>query len=92
MREGAGDGGHVWKTGDVARFLGISERMVQDLASVQKIPHVRIGRLLRFSEDSVRKWFLDQEQASMAQPAAWRPEAISGKRGFATRAGRGFGR
>lgn len=57
----------VWKTSDVAQFLGCSERMVQDLASVSKIPHMRLGRLLRFSEDSVRKWFASQQVGGEAQ-------------------------
>lgn len=45
---------------EVADYLGVSKRTVQDLANRRQIPHKTIGRLLRFDLDEVVQWALNE--------------------------------
>jgi excisionase family DNA binding protein len=46
----------VWNVEDVARELECSVRHVRKLVSENKIPYLKIGRLVRFSPLRVREW------------------------------------
>lgn len=46
----------VWTVDDVARELECSVRHVRKLVSENKIPYLKIGRLVRFSPPRVREW------------------------------------
>lgn len=46
----------VWNVDDVARELECSVRHVRKLVSENKIPYLKIGRLVRFSPLRVREW------------------------------------
>lgn len=39
-----------------ARFLAISERMLWTLTNEKQIPHIRIGRLVRYSISDLNAW------------------------------------
>jgi len=39
-----------------AELLGLSARQVRDLARAGRIPHTRIGRLLRFEPELIEEW------------------------------------
>jgi excisionase family DNA binding protein len=47
-----------------AALLAISRRQVYMLARAHAIPHVRVGRYLRFRLRSLERWIDDQEEAS----------------------------
>jgi excisionase family DNA binding protein len=45
----------LWSALDVARYLGVSRATIYNLANRRLLPVVRIGALLRFPPDAVRK-------------------------------------
>lgn len=49
------------KPDQAARFLSISPRKLWSLTAGGKIPHVRIGRCLRYPLDELRRW-IDQNK------------------------------
>ena len=44
---------------DVAQLLGVSERMIYQLVARCRIPHLRVGRLLRFPVEDLAAWLKD---------------------------------
>ena len=42
-------GGRQWSILEAATYLGVSERLLRRLVSERRIPHQRIGRLIRLS-------------------------------------------
>ena len=46
----------AWNVQDVARELKLSVRTVYQLISEGKIPHSKIGRLVRFSPRRISEW------------------------------------
>jgi len=49
-------------TREAAKVLGISPRQVARLAESGELPHVRIGRLVRFPLDALRAWVAKQAE------------------------------
>jgi len=43
-------------TSGVAEILGVSTRTVKRLVAARKLPHVRIGRMVRFLPADVFRW------------------------------------
>jgi len=48
--------GLVWTIEDVARELKVSVRHVYRLLAEDKIPHAKVGRLVRFSPSQIEEW------------------------------------
>ena len=46
----------IWAYGDVAGFLNVSRRKVEELVSENRIPHFRIGSCVRFHRRAVEEW------------------------------------
>jgi excisionase family DNA binding protein len=44
------------RSGEAARFLAISERTLWSLTRSGRVPHVRVGRCLRYDVDDLRQW------------------------------------
>lgn len=53
----------VMTTDEVADLLRVDRKTVYDMAKRQKIPHRRVGRLIRFSRAAVLAW-LEQRSAA----------------------------
>lgn len=53
---------------DVAELLAVPERWVREHTRGGLIPHVRLGRYVRYREDAVVKWIDEHERGG----AAWR--------------------
>jgi excisionase family DNA binding protein len=51
------------KARDAAQRLAISERHLYQLTSSGQLPCVRIGKLVRYSVETLRKWIKDRESA-----------------------------
>lgn len=51
------------KAREAARRLAISERHLYQLTSSGEVPCVRIGKLVRYSVETLRKWIKDRESA-----------------------------
>jgi len=60
---------------EVAEILSISERQIYKLASLNLIPHFRIGSSLRFDPSQLAAWLRQK-----AQPISVRPDQQTRKR------------
>jgi excisionase family DNA binding protein len=47
---------HLLTAKQAAAFLGISSRKLWELTAKHEIPHLRIGRCLRYSLEGLRQW------------------------------------
>lgn len=47
---------------EVAEYLSATERQVRDLVYRRKIPHVRVGRLLRFRPAEIEQWLEENKR------------------------------
>jgi excisionase family DNA binding protein len=56
----------------VAELLGVKPPRVYDLAQQNLIPHIKLGRQVRFDLDKVEAWL---ESGGQALPGGWRQEA-----------------
>lgn len=45
-----------WRDTDTAKFLDVSPSMVRQLVMRREIPHIKIGKSLRFDPIEVRAW------------------------------------
>jgi len=50
----------LYKTDDVLKYAGISRGMLYKLMS-QGLPHLKVGKSLRFNIESVQCWFQSKE-------------------------------
>jgi excisionase family DNA binding protein len=48
--------GELWTTVEVARYLKTSRSWVYQSVAAGRLPHVRIGALLRFEANAIRSW------------------------------------
>jgi excisionase family DNA binding protein len=53
---------------EVAELLAVPERWVRDHSRSGLIPHIRLGRYVRYRSDAVLAWIGEQEHGG----AAWR--------------------
>ena len=57
----------------VAGFLGVSRARVYELCREELLPHVRVGRSIRFSPREVVAW---AESGGQGYPGGWRREPV----------------
>jgi excisionase family DNA binding protein len=48
---------------EAAILLNVSKRLVEELARRGELPHVRIGRFIRFRRETLNRWIEEREQA-----------------------------
>jgi excisionase family DNA binding protein len=53
----------LWDVADVARYLKVSEATVRNLIRDGEMPFRRVGGLIRFVPDEVRRWVSTQPAA-----------------------------
>jgi phage terminase Nu1 subunit (DNA packaging protein) len=51
---------HLWKAGDLARYLGCSVREVRNLRYAG-LPTIKFRHLIRFEPDLVKAWLREQQ-------------------------------
>jgi excisionase family DNA binding protein len=51
------------KTAQVAQWLNVSESTVRKWVHYRFIPHVKLGRAVRFSEEEIEKWLKERAEA-----------------------------
>ena len=56
----------------IAELLDVTPARVYDLAQQDLIPHIKLGRQVRFDLDKVEAWL---ESGGQALPGGWRQEA-----------------
>lgn len=47
----------------VASLMGISINTIYSWVNQRKIPHIKVGRLLRFRPETIQKWIEEREIA-----------------------------
>jgi excisionase family DNA binding protein len=47
---------------EVAKLLGVSKWWVEERARHNEIPHIRLGRNVRYRRDSIERWISDEER------------------------------
>lgn len=67
MTDTANDTNRLLTSAQAAKMLSISERKLWEIANRGEIPHLRIGRSVRFSLDSLTQWITEQEKATCAK-------------------------
>lgn len=55
---------------EAAQILGISRRHLWSLTRQGVVPHVRLGRRLTYTEESLRQWHLDQAKKTVRRRSA----------------------
>ncbi len=50
---------------EAAIFLGIKEKTIYHLVNQGSIPHYRIGKMVRFSEDELENWMKSKKAPSV---------------------------
>lgn len=54
------------KIEEAAQLLSLGKRKVEELTAGKLIPHVKIGKCLRFSPDDLRAWIDEQKIGVLA--------------------------
>lgn len=47
---------------ELAQFLGVSPSFISKMMALEGLPHVRIGRAVRFDLNEVRKWLFSRRK------------------------------
>ena len=63
-RPGIGKLPRLLTIGEVAEYLGVTERHIRRLVAERRIPFIKWGHLLRFDPDEIADW-LDQARVPM---------------------------
>lgn len=72
---------------EVADFLGVKVRWVYEEAKAGRLPHVRLGRYVRFRQESIDAWLEASERRASIRPSINRPDSVSALRGPRRRTG-----
>ncbi len=62
------DSDRLLDAGDVAAMLNVPERWVREPTRGDLVPHLRLGRYVRYRREAVLEWLTEQEHGG----AAWR--------------------
>jgi prophage regulatory protein len=60
----------LWRTEDLADYLAISEREVQKLVDLIRIPHLKISQHLRFRKADIDRWLDSLKSPSLGQASS----------------------
>lgn len=52
---------------EIAQFLGVSKETIYSMTTSKKMPHHKIGRLLKFNRDEINKWVLNQTKSKTVE-------------------------
>ena len=64
----------LMKTGDVAAWLNVAESTVRKWVHYGFIPHVKLGRAVRFDRKGIEQWLKERTEkgrASLAPEIQW---------------------
>ncbi len=71
---------------DVAASLGVSRDWVYSEVRAGRIPHVRLGRHVRFRGETLEEWIVELERATMTGTAKRRGDGLRPPPGMAREA------
>lgn len=66
---------------EVAEYLGMKVRWVYEEAKAGRLPHVRLGRYVRFRQESIDAWLEARESAATMPSGTNRPAGGRTSRG-----------
>jgi excisionase family DNA binding protein len=58
------NGRRLLEAEDVARYMGMTTDCVYREVRAGRLPHIRLGRYVRFRRDSIEAWLRSREQAA----------------------------
>jgi excisionase family DNA binding protein len=61
---------------DIARYLGTRPRHIRRLIAERRIPHHKVGGLIRFRIATIDRWLAENERASTLSPAPVRVSPV----------------
>jgi excisionase family DNA binding protein len=61
----------LWTTEEAAARLAVSPRLLERLTAERRIAATRVGRVVRYSEDSLRRFIADSTSEPIASAAPW---------------------
>ena len=68
---------------EASQFLGLGEQTVRRLTNERRIPHIRIGKLVKYTREGLEEYLREEQQRSRepldAYPA---PPVRAGRRGI----------
>jgi len=71
LRDGQTAPGRLLEADDVARYIGMTADWVYREVRAGRMPHIRLGRYVRFRRESIDAWLVARERG----PAAVRAKA-----------------
>ncbi len=54
----------LWNVNDLARFFRTSPDAIYKMVERGLVPHIRLGRTLRFDPDAIRRWLDEHSRPS----------------------------
>jgi len=80
--------GKLLKPNEVAEQLGIGRSLTYELIAQGQIPHIRLGRCIRVSEQSLQEWLksnelgtiMSQTESPLDEPERHNLHCVSGRR------------
>jgi excisionase family DNA binding protein len=61
------ESGRLLHAEDVAELLGVSRDWVYAEVRAERLPHVRLGRYVRFRRESIDAWIIERERATITR-------------------------
>ena len=55
------EGNRFLSAGELGEYLGVSESVLRNMANRKQIPHVKIGRTVRFDKEDIEKWIKERK-------------------------------
>jgi excisionase family DNA binding protein len=63
---------HLLTIEQLADHLGVTVRHVRRQIAEQRVPYIKVGRLVRFDPAEITRWIDESRHPECAQPAGWR--------------------
>jgi excisionase family DNA binding protein len=64
VRTGSDPGARLLEAEEVARYLGMRTDWVYREVRAGRLPHIRLGRAVRFRRESIEAWLASRERAA----------------------------
>jgi len=58
---------------EASQFLGLSERTVRRLTSERRIPHIRVGKLIKYTREGLEEYLREEQVRSIEPDDNYRP-------------------
>ena len=59
----------LWTVDETAAYLKLKPKTIYDYVSARAIPVIRIGRSVRFSQETIQEWVLSKQERELGRGA-----------------------